>query len=548
MNPKILFTSPCGPYEKFSVEKDPVDYFYYRNTLKQKYFQLRSYQSWHSLHFLAQNIAVPSVVLENPRMSTFKKHIKQGHFEVVAIGFTIILTPMVFEMVSWLKAEYPHIEVVLGGYGTAAFKENFELSNKLRLLTDHICFGEGLVFFNEFIEKKWHIKPKGYLQQNLLTANNSFFRTRINLFKQIVLVGGLGCENGCSFCATSSQFNKCHIPLFKGKKLFDALKKQTERYPHIHSAIIYEEDFLNDKHHVLEFMKEFDGSELQKKSLLITVFSSVNSISKYTIEELVKCGIGTLFIGVESFNENVISQENLKKRVGNVQKLFIDLHFHGINTLGSLIIGWDTQSLQIAENDSNRFVNLNPTFYQVIPLHIGPGTLLWEKMKAENRIEDYFDSTNGIVDFNFETKNFTHDEALRIVARTYQGLVDKGGPWPFRIFENLINGYSNLKNSHSAILSHRAKVYKSMLFPVCILAFVARFSFFGKDFKKKWQSIMHTFMKKFPFLFALTVLLAPFVFLIFNTLYLFAHIRWVLSPKGDQPEFNKTIYNVDNEN
>ena len=33
--PKILFTSPWGPYAKRAVEDDPVDYFYYRNTLKQ---------------------------------------------------------------------------------------------------------------------------------------------------------------------------------------------------------------------------------------------------------------------------------------------------------------------------------------------------------------------------------------------------------------------------------------------------------------------------------------------------------------------------------
>ena len=73
--PKILFTSPCGPYPKLPVDKDPIDYFYYRNTYKQGLFQLRSFQSWHSLHYMAQNIAVPSVVLENPSMTVFQKEV-----------------------------------------------------------------------------------------------------------------------------------------------------------------------------------------------------------------------------------------------------------------------------------------------------------------------------------------------------------------------------------------------------------------------------------------------------------------------------------------
>ncbi len=48
--PRILFVSPCGPYPKTRVDRDPVDFFYYRNTLGQGIFRLRSFQSWYSLH------------------------------------------------------------------------------------------------------------------------------------------------------------------------------------------------------------------------------------------------------------------------------------------------------------------------------------------------------------------------------------------------------------------------------------------------------------------------------------------------------------------
>ena len=80
MKPGILFTSPCGPYTKLPLDKDPIDYFYYRNTYKQKVFQLRSFQSWHSLHFLAQNIPVESVVLENPSTKVGPGRTGQGDY------------------------------------------------------------------------------------------------------------------------------------------------------------------------------------------------------------------------------------------------------------------------------------------------------------------------------------------------------------------------------------------------------------------------------------------------------------------------------------
>ena len=541
--PKILFTSPCGPYPKLPVDKDPIDYFYYRNTYKQGLFQLRSFQSWHSLHYMAQNIAVPSVVLENPSMPVFQKEVINGEYGIIAIGFTILLTKKVLEMVEWVKQTYPDIEIVLGGYGTAVFKESFKTSDRLKELADHICYGEGLNYLNTIILNKWQIKNDKLLKQDLLPAVNSFFRTPIEIFKQIILVGGLGCVYGCSFCATSSQFNQHYIPLFTGKQLFDSLWAQTQKHPGIQSAIIYEEDFLNNRKQVLEFIENFKNSELHQRPFLITVFASVKSILNYTIEELMECGIGTIFIGVESLSDEVLLEEGLPKRKGEISSLFEKLHNHGINTLGSLVIGWDSQTETIAKADADNFVALNPTFYQVIPLHVVPGTKLWDKMKQEGRIAmDYQVELDGITEFNFETRSFSHEKALKLVFSTYSGLVDEGGPWPFRMFENLLKGYLNLKEKKEKVFSERAGMYKSMLFPVCILAFASRAFFFGKGFSKRWANTMKHFFKSFPLLFVLSLLLSPFIIVLLSCIYLIANLLYIINPLGDQPDFIRKEY------
>ncbi len=189
---------------------------------------------------------------------------------------------------------------------------------------------------------------------------------------------------------------------------FNSLLEQRKKYPKIQSAIIYDEDFLLDKAKVLEFMDCFEKSELLRQSILLTVFASIKSILKYSLEELIACGIGTIFIGVESLSDDVLLKEGLTKRTGEVEALFEKLHANGINTLGSLIIGWDSQTAEIAEADSQRFIAMNPTFYQVVPLHGVPGTKLWEDMKREGRISsDYKVELDGISDFNFELKNFS---------------------------------------------------------------------------------------------------------------------------------------------
>jgi haloalkane dehalogenase len=446
-------------------------------------------------------------------------------------------------MVAWLKQYHPEIKVVLGGYGTAVFKESFETSDKLKALADYICYGEGLGFLNRIIEKKWGIKNEKALSQDFLPAINSFFRSRIPIFRQIVVVGGLGCVYGCSFCSTSSQFNKHYIPLFTGKQLFNSILTQARKHPDIPSAIIYDEDFLLNRQAVLEFMEYFSNSELQKRPFLLTIFASVQSVLNYTIEELIKCGIGTIFIGVESLNDEVLKQEGLPKRFGNVEALFDNLHAHGINTLGSLIVGWDSQNKATALKDSERFVSMNPTFYQVVPLHVVPGTKLWDQMKAEERIDiDYKVEYDGITDFNFVSKSFSHKEALKIVFDTYSGLVKEGGPWPFRLFENLLKGYILLKSKKDIVFFQRAKIYRAMLWPLSLMAFSSRLFFYGKEFRKRWLVSMNLFWDIFPFLFFITVILSPLVIFVLILIYSISALIYWINPLGDQPDFIKTTY------
>jgi haloalkane dehalogenase len=526
------------------VEKDPVDFFYYRNTLGQGVFRLRSFQSWYSLHYLAQNLPVQSVVLENPTLRRFKKEVETGHYQVVAITFSVITTGRVLLMAEWLKQAFPEIEIILGGYGTAVFRDPDGSARRLQQLVDRICFGEGLTFMRRYLAERWLIKGPLPLRQDFLPMTHCFLRTGLPLFQQLVVVGALGCTYGCPFCATSSQFKRRRIRIASGRQLFELLLRQARQHPRVQSAIIYDEDFLLDRREVTEFMHCMEGShELRERPLLLTIFSSVRSIRRYTIEELVRCGIGTIYIGVESFQEEVLLGEGLAKRDGDVRELFTELHRHGINTLGSLIIGWDGQSTEEMNRDIDRFVKLNPTFYQVVPLHPVPGTPLWKRMREEGRIQkNYTFQGDSIGRFTFTLDRLTHGEALGGVARAYRGLVAEGGPWPFRLYEVLLSGYLSLRSHRNPVLHARAGAYRKMIPTILPLAVASRVFFRRREFKRRWSRVMKETLALMPIRAVAGIIVGLFVSLVFSGLYVLANLLHLLRPHGDQPPRIRRAY------
>jgi len=394
---RILFSTPYIPYQKARLFEDNIDFFYYRNTLKQGIFQLRQNQSWHPLHFLAQNLPVSSLVLENPTLNRFKKELLQHHYDVVALTFSVITTSRILEMATWVKKHSPGTEVIIGGYGTAVFSEPCEISDRLRSAVDHICTGDGLDFLSAYLEEKYGITSNKPLVQNLLPIKVSFFRTRLAMHLNLNFIAALGCNFHCSFCSTSSQFKQKKI-LFSGENLYRSVKQGAERYPRATSGVIFDEDFLENREAVLEFMHCMEkDSELITRPFYLTVFSSAHNVARYTLSELIRCGIGMLYIGVESFDHVLLETEKLKKRGGSlvdIEQLFGKLHKAGIHTLGSIIIGWDDHTNESIPVELNRFIQMNPTLYQVMPLQAVPGTPLWQRMKKEGRINPDFTFDN----------------------------------------------------------------------------------------------------------------------------------------------------------
>ncbi|MBT8387230.1 MAG: radical SAM protein, partial [Ignavibacteria bacterium] len=349
---------------------------------------------------------------------------------------------------------------------------------------------------------------------------------------------------GCNFCATSYHFKKRVINLFNPDQLFNEIKKEAIKFPRIKSAVIYDEDFLANPENNEALKEGFRKNEdLRIRPLHFTVFTSIHSLQQYSTKDLIEAGIGTLYIGVESLQEEVIQSEKMWKREGSVFELFEELHRNGINTLGSLITGWDSQTIEDADRDADAFVKLNPTFYQIVPLHPVPGTPMWKRVKKESRImQNYKIENDGVGQFIFNLKHMSTQNALSLISKTYQKLVDEGGPWPFRLAENQLAGYLTLKDKTEKIFLERAESYRKMLFQILPLAISSRLLFRGNSFKIHWKEFIIIARKTFPLRFYISLLLSPYTLALLILLVGFGNLIYLFNPRGEQPMQIKMIY------
>ena len=440
--PRMLLTSACQ--EPRLPRGDLRDEFCYRNTAGQGCFSMRQTQSWHPLHLIAQNCACPSTVLENPSVGRFRHEVASRQYSIVGISFTLATVRMVVRMVRTVRDVSPCSAIVLGGYGTALFRSDSSLLRELAPMVDYVCPGEGVRFMRDLLAERFGVAAPVPLVQQLRPIRIGLPFVPWAIAEIPVIVRALGCRNRCPFCATTHQYRGARIELVDTDRLHGLLREVLARRPGTSEVMVFDEDFLADRHEALRLRDMLRTDPLIAGSdISLLVFASVRSVERFTVNELADLRIGTVFIGVESAASAPLDSCTAAKRGSEpLDALCSRLHAAGISTIASLIVGWDGQTAAALETERARFVALNPTLYQVLPLMAMPGTGLWERMARAERIRTEVDLERlqpgqSTVQFT----DLTQDDIRRWMTRTHRDLVAEGGPWFFRYAENHLAGW-----------------------------------------------------------------------------------------------------------
>ncbi|UCD85495.1 MAG: radical SAM protein, partial [Deltaproteobacteria bacterium] len=330
--------------------------------------------------------------------------------------------------------------------------------------TDHFCREEGVRFMRRLLNDEPVDRPitQYHLPFSGFTAPG--FASR-HVRVPTILVS-LGCPNACEFCNTSAFFYHKKIYVAEPGEVYDFMKNYQRRLRTKDiMVILFDEDFFLNPEYVRELGRLIRSSR-DTWGIRYFTFTSMRSISQFEPEELRECGVGSVWIGVESsYSEVVENEHGYAKRAGKeMREVFEGLQRYGIQTVASMILGFDFHTRENIEEDIDYFVGLKPTFYQVAPLTPCPGTPFYGRMVEEERIyEDYgWDDYHIWKDDVFKIKNFERGEIRKYYDLTHEKLAEENGPPILQMLEGSLEAYEIMKDSSDEFLQFQAQESKRL--------------------------------------------------------------------------------------
>jgi haloalkane dehalogenase len=415
-------------------------------TRAQGLFSPRTVNIHFSLEYIAENLDVPTVVLQYPSKRELIRELKKG-YDYVGVSFLMALMHKMKETVALIRQYAPQSKIVLGGYGTVLKDE------VLKPYADHICREEGVGFFRRLLGEPEIPMP---YQHPLLVSWLKVFGWKVSGTGKIL--AGLGCPNGCDFCCTSHFFSRKHIRLLpEGKDIYAVARRYLDLNPEL-VLLIIDEDFLLNKKRAMEFREcVMKGG----KTLSIFAFSSVKAISQYTVEEILEMGIDGFWIGYEGTRSGYAKQQGRP-----IEDILTEFRAHGITVLTSMIVGFDYQTPEVVAQELDGLMKLKPALAQFLIYGPVPGTPFYERIIKENLLHDVYVKEPELMyrrgdGFATMIKHPTLSPAqIEDLQRwCFKEDFQRLGPSIFRTMEARWLGCRKLRNSPNPRLREKAEYY-----------------------------------------------------------------------------------------
>ena len=453
---KILFTTPCQPYPIQFNNVSLTDASSQRFTQQQDIFTLSGHIHCQGVHFIAQNISVPSVFLEYPTWDYFEKEVRKG-YDFVGISFFQTCMDIVLDMCKLVRKLSPQSKIVLGHYGALAFNAYYPEDFK-KEYADYVCIGEGVQFFRKLLGEP----VDAPITQSFMPRCGDNLPWLDRHPKGIMgwVTAGLGCPSACDFCATTEMHGNARIQLYPPDKVFKEIKRIYRTFPDTMLVTIYDEDWLKYTDEVREVGRLIrEDTEFGLRKINFFAPSSIESIHQYEYDELPLTGFKATFIGVES---KFAPKEGYQKREGGDAKETIhELLKRGIVCSGGLMLGFDFHDRVNIQEDINYYVACEMTNHQISRVFPFPGTPLWYRLQEEGRVYDV-----PWIDINFygggyKHKNFEPHEIEHLILEGYRKFYETWGPTVMRQLKVELNGYEWCRASSNKYLrDDRAEHHK----------------------------------------------------------------------------------------
>ena len=438
---RVLLSSVFGPYarddEFGSRSINPMELYHNQVTREQGSFSLRMFHRSWGLMMIQRNISAPSTLLDFPTLERFEGELTSTQYDIVGISGIIPNFGKVREMCRRVRRLSPLSKIVVGGH-VAAIPGLDKLID-----ADYIVRGEGISWMRRYLGED----PGAPIEHPEILSG---FGMRVLGMRMpdstrdtaATIIPSVGCPMGCNFCTTSAFFGgkgkSVHF-YETGDQLFEVMEHM-EHSMNVRSFFMMDENFLLNRPRAMQLLARMKQAG---KAWSLYVFSSVNAIRKYTIEELVQLGISWIWLGLESPKSTYA-----KLRNSDTQSLSAELRQHGIKLLGSTIVGLEHHTPENIRQEIEYAVSHCTDFHQFMLYTPVPGTPLFAQMQEEGRMLEGIDlaDIHGQFKFNFEHAAISRDESKRFLDWAFRFDLERNGPSLFRICETIFQGWKRYHN------------------------------------------------------------------------------------------------------
>ena len=449
---KLLLSSVFGPYavdDAYGKKENLMELFHNQVTREQGIFSYRFNHSSFGLYFLAENIEMPTVVLDFPTLPQFVEELKKG-YDYVGISYVMPNLKKAQKMAALVRQHAPNSKIILGGHGVAV-PETEQLIDH-----DYICRGEGVSFLRALFGEA---TDKPIRHPLLHSAHNRRVMGAPLPEGSGILIPGVGCANKCRFCATSHFFGDYIAYLPTGQDVFDVCCAYEDTLG-VTDFGVMDENFLKQPQRALELLA---CMEKAGRRFTFGIFSSAETIRALpSLDLLVRLGITFIWMGVES--KHAIYEKN--KGI-DFKALVAELRTRGISVMTSAILFLEEHTQENIGEDIDFIVGLKADYVQFMELGPLPGTQLYREYATQGKLmtpeEMPYEERHGQDRIWFKHSAFTGEESAVVLRKAFERDYGVNGASFIRAVQTAMQGYEYTASSKDPHIRARAEGFKEFL-------------------------------------------------------------------------------------
>ena len=304
-----------------------------------------------------------------------------------------------------------------------------------------------------------------------------------------------GCPYNCEFCNVTTLFG--HRPRIKTAAQIVAELDSLYQAGWRSKVFFVDDNFIGNKRYLKqELLPALIEWQRQKRNIPFYTEVSVNlADDKELMEMMVKAGFDTVFIGIETPDEQSLTEANKKQNKNrDLVEVVKTIQRAGIQVQGGFIVGFDSDTPSIFQRQIDFIQKSGITTAMVGLLQAPPGTPLYERMKREGRLLGQLSGDN--VD---GTTNIIPNMSLDILKDGYKNIMNHiYAPKPY---------YQRVKTFLREYKPPEIKIPLSSPYFWAFFRSIVRLGIIGKERFQYWKLLVWTLYRK-PRLFPLAVTLA----------------------------------------